>query len=111
VTIYSVEVTLPPVKDGDWSGLRRMTDVVPGTILLEDPEQPALIFPVEADDPRSAAIFVEGVASIASLNIVAGCVAELEDADFDEPEDGSESSLSTTEAGFKPGWMNGYACV
>lgn len=76
--LWAVEATLSPVPCKDWSVLRRMTDVVPGTLLIEDPAMPVLIFPVEAETSQSAAVFIEGVASIAGLTILSGVTAQME---------------------------------
>jgi len=99
--LFSVEVTLERAKtEDDWAALRRMTDTVPGTLLLEDPEEPVLIFPVESNHPQDAAVFVQGVASIAGLNIISGVLSELPD---DHESDAQR--MGTTEEGFRPQWL------
>ena len=51
MTLYTVEVTVEAVVGDDWTVLESALDTVPGTILLRDPDQPALLFPVEATTP------------------------------------------------------------
>ncbi len=69
---YTVEVVLKPVVNDDWSALRRATDQIPGTLLLEDPEEPMLVVPIEAETQSTAAIFVHGVMSVLNLEVVWG---------------------------------------
>jgi hypothetical protein len=54
MTAYNVEAITAPVRNGDFDKLRDTIDVIPGTILVEDPDEPTLIFPVDADNPREA---------------------------------------------------------
>ena len=98
--LFSVEVTLERAEtEKDWAALRRMTDAVPGTLLLEDPDEPVLIFPVECNYPQDAAVFVQGVASIAGLNILSGILSELED------HESNAQRMGTTKEGFRPQWL------
>ena len=69
-----------------------MLDIVPGTILLEDPREPVLIIPVEAAGPMEAARFVQGIAILADVQITAGSINPAPEADFDEPEDEIETA-------------------
>lgn len=80
---FTVEVVVPPVLNDDWGRLREMTDVIPGTLLLEDPEAPMLIFPVDADGHQQAASFVDGVCTVAEIRLVSGCVYPTPDVDFE----------------------------
>lgn len=77
------------VVDDDWSALRRVIDVVPGTLLLEDSEAPVLIFPVDAESPGRASLFVDGVTRLTGLEVVSGKVYPEPANDFEldeEPE-------------------------
>lgn len=69
MTEFTVETIMEPVVGGDWALLRSVTDLVPGTILLEDPGEPTLIIPVDSDSLRAAALFVQGVMSVLDLKI------------------------------------------
>ena len=101
---YTVEATLARVSTEDgWVALRRMTDVVPGTILIEDPAEPVLIFPVSATDPQQAAIFIEGVASVASLEILTGDVYPTPPPDYDDDE--QDRDAVQRDRGFAPDWL------
>ena len=80
---FNVEVTTHAVKRDDWTRHLRAVDAVPGTMLLQDAEQPTLAFPVECDNPMRAARFVEGVLSITGLSAAAMSVGDLPEADFE----------------------------
>jgi len=82
MTAFTVEVTTAPVLNGDWELLRSVLDLVPGTLLIEDAEEPVLIFPVEAHDPMQAALFVDGVTKLTKITLISGRVAETPPADF-----------------------------
>lgn len=43
---FTVEVTTAPPVNGDWSELRDLMDQVPGTLLIEDLEEPVVQFPI-----------------------------------------------------------------
>lgn len=87
---FTVEVVLAPVADDDgWTKLRDMLDLLPGTLLIEDAGEPMLIFPVEAESAGRAGSFIDGVASIAELQMVSGCVRPTPPVDFER--DGEES--------------------
>lgn len=83
---YTVEVTTKPVENDDWSRLRNVTDVVPGTLLLEDPDEPMLIIPVEADAPGDAFRFVDGLATLLGLTLEMGRAYPAPDEDFEDTE-------------------------
>jgi hypothetical protein len=87
MTDFTVEATVAAVTDGDWARLRSVIDLVPGTLLIEDPEEPMLVFPVEADSPMKAVLFVDGIAKLVGLEVVSGSVGPTPDADFDMDED------------------------
>lgn len=72
---YTVEVTTRPVGTEDgWTALTRVIDTVPGTLLVEDPDAPTLIVPVDAATPMDAIRFVDGLARLMGLNLVSGSV-------------------------------------
>jgi hypothetical protein len=103
--LFTVEVTLTPVTDDDWSLLRSVTDAVPGTILLEDPEAPRLMIPVEAESPLKAATFVDGVSQVIGFEVLNGTIFEPDD-DFDVPDDGEDESPATTVAVAVQEWFD-----
>lgn len=80
---YTVEVTTEPVVDGHWEPLRQAIDAVPGTVLLEDPDEPVLMVPVDARTPLKAAQFVDGLAKLLGIRIRAGSVYPTPDLDAD----------------------------
>lgn len=102
---YMVEVTLEAVENDDWVGLRRVTDIVPGTILIEDAEEPVLILPVDAESGSRAAVFVEGVASIVGLTIIHGHIGDAPDDDFDPVDHEGDLSGDQIVEGFEPKWL------
>lgn len=106
---YMVEVTLAAVTDGQWSELRRMTDVVPGTFLIEDAEQPVLVLPVEAESHRNAPLVVQGVVLVAGLNSLSGTVSPTPPTDFDRPADDGDGEPNATAAEFEPDWLHASA--
>lgn len=101
--MFTVEITTTAPKDG-WAIHRRVLDTVPGTLLIEDVEEPMLILPVEADDPMSAARFVDGVCKLMDLTPMSGSIYEAPAADFDAPED-DESAPETPVISAVRGWM------
>lgn len=104
---YTVEATLPPVTDSDWATYRSVTNIVPGTILIEDAEQPVLILPVEAGSPAQAAVFVEGVASIVGIRIVSGEIRDAPAHDFESPVDGdADQAPPVSDRPFVPRWLD-----
>jgi hypothetical protein len=106
VTHFTVEATMAPVTaDAEWAVLRDMTDLVPATILIEDSEEPVLVFPVVADSIGKAAVFVQGVVSVAKLKIVWGRAFRTQVPDFELglPEGKANSA---TAPGFEPDWLN-----
>ncbi len=99
---HTVEIVLAPVVDGHWRKLRDAVDTIPGTILLEDSEEPMLIIPVDASSPRTAAIFVQGVMTVLGLDIQWGRSYRTEPSDLDFEPEGSEGA---TVPGFAPRWL------
>lgn len=95
---FTVEATMSPVQDGDWDPLYHVLDVVPGTLLLENPEHPVLIIPVDAEEPMKAGLFVDGLAKLLDLTIVSGQIYPAPDDEFDfEDEDDAEMAEPNTE--------------
>jgi hypothetical protein len=84
---YTVEVTLKPVRDDDWTQHLCAIEAVPGTVLIQDAEAPVLAFPVEADQPFAAARFVEGVLSFLELDAISGEISDMPARDFDVEHD------------------------
>lgn len=88
---YTVEVTTEPVQNDDWSALRHVLDVVPGSLLVEDPGEPLLIIPVQADGTMKAALFVDGLSKLLHLTLKSGRIYPTPEDDFelddDEPEE------------------------
>jgi hypothetical protein len=95
MTDFTVEATVAAVTDGDWSELRRVIDLVPGTLLIEDAEEPVLIFPVQADSPTRALLFVDGVAKLVGLVICAGTVYPTPDVDYETPAEVDDEETTT----------------
>jgi hypothetical protein len=83
MTAYNVEAITAPVRDGDFDKLRDAIDVIPGTILVEDPDEPTLILPVDADNPRSAHRLVDGLLKLAGVEPLKGRITKSDDADDD----------------------------
>lgn len=86
MTLYTVEVTTAPVTDDNWTVLESALDTVPGTILLRDAEMPALLFPVEEENPMRAAMFVDGVSRLIGFTITACEIYETPCHDGDDDE-------------------------
>ena len=79
---YTVEETTAPVTGGEWDGLRHVLDLVPGAMLIEDPEEPLLIVPVEADEPAKALLFVDGLAKLLGIELRTGRFCPTPQDDF-----------------------------
>lgn len=107
MTHFTVETVMAPVENDDWSALRELTDIVPGTVLIEDPEEPMLIFPVHAESMSTAAVFIQGVISVVRQEIKWGRAyrTELHYADAEDMEDRSSSDAPATVQGFAPDWL------
>ena len=79
---FTVEAVTKPVHDeSGWFPLRRVTDLVPGTLLIEDPDEPMLVLPVNASSPSRAALFVEGVLQVVGVEFVSGTIRRVADDD------------------------------
>jgi hypothetical protein len=83
MTDFTVEATVTAVTDGDWSPLRRILDLVPGTLLIEDSAEPVLIFPVQAESATNAILFVDGIAKLVGLTIRSGTVQPTPEIDYE----------------------------
>lgn len=80
MTTFTIEAITKPVHDeAGWLPLRRVTDMVPGTLLIEDGDEPMLILPVTASSPGRAAMFVEGVLKVVGVEFVSGAIQQVED--------------------------------
>jgi len=100
---FTVEVVLEPVVNDDWSTLRRVTDIMPGTILLEDAGEPTLIIPVEAETLKTAAVFVQGAMSVLKLTVTWGRAYVTEPCDWED--ETSIGSHAGTVPDFAPSWL------
>jgi hypothetical protein len=99
---FTVAVTLPAVNEGDWTRIYGYLDLVPGTVLVEDPEEPQLLIPVEASDALNAVNFVRGISLVSGMTIVAGEVyAAPEEESHLFPESGSGSNASEASPAMK----------
>ena len=77
MSLFTVEVvTAAAPTETAMEQLRRFLDLVPGTVLIEDPVEPHLMFPIEAATSFEAVRFVDGLAKIADLTIASGRVYE-----------------------------------
>lgn len=112
MTTFTVEAVMKPVVDGDWTNLREATDQLPGTILIEDPDEPMLIIPVDADSQRSAALFVQGAMTVLGLEIVWGRAYRTERcsvAYHDDCGESAEDDREPTGVDFAPDWLEDLA--
>lgn len=104
---FTVEATTAAVTDGDWSLLRSVTDLVPGTFLIEDPQAPVLVLPVQADSPSKAALFVEGILRLADLELVSGTIEPAPEPDFESAsDDGDDDNPQTDAERFVNEWVD-----
>ncbi|MFC5140315.1 hypothetical protein ACFPK1_18895 [Actinomycetospora rhizophila] len=85
------------VSDGDWSRLRSVTDLVPGTFLIEDPDEPVLVFPVQADSPGKAFLFVDGILKLVDLEPVSGNITPTPAVDVETDEDDGDDPQTSAE--------------
>lgn len=75
MTEFTVEAVLAPVGEEGWSNLRSVLDIIPGALLLEYPDEPTLVLPVEAEDPMTAAKFLHGLAIVKGLKLRAQSIS------------------------------------
>lgn len=70
---------MPAIADeSDWDELRELIEIIPGTILVEDPDAPLLIFPVDAPDDYAAFSLVDGVLRLRGVQPERGRICEIE---------------------------------
>ncbi|OBF79873.1 hypothetical protein A5791_10335 [Mycobacterium sp. 852002-51163_SCH5372311] len=82
---YNVEAILGPVADeGSWDEIRDLIDVIPGTILVEDPDAPLLIFPVDARDDYAAFSLVDGFLRLRGVEPLKGRICLVENGSDEE---------------------------
>lgn len=82
MTTFTVEATSKPVHEvNGWLPLRRVTDLVPGTFLLEDADEPMLVMPVVASSPASAILFADEVLRLVGAELVTAAARIAEDDD------------------------------
>lgn len=98
---FTVEVVTKPVVADDWSTLRSITDIIPGTLLIEDAQEPTLVIPVEAETLQSAAVFVQGVMTVVGLDVQWGRAYRTEPCDYDDSQDGRQTLVPD----FAPAWL------
>ncbi len=85
---YNVEAFMAPVStDEEWDGLRDLIDVIPGTILIEDPDEPLIIFPVDARDEYAAFSLVDGFLRLRGAEPERGRICLVDDHDDDHDDD------------------------
>ncbi|MDZ7929419.1 MAG: hypothetical protein U5N21_04850 [Rhodococcus sp. (in: high G+C Gram-positive bacteria)] len=116
MSTYDVEVVAAPIENGDWSALRQVTDLVPGALLIEDPVEPMLVLPVDADSQGRAFLFVDGILKLVGIEPLKGSITLAEDDDFelgDAPETSSYISAENetvigepAEVGRVRNWVN-----
>lgn len=114
--MFRVEATLTPVADeAGWTTLRSVLDTVPGTLLVEDPDEPVLIFPVEAESAFRAVTFVDGLSKVVGFTIVSGTVGPALELDVDDDLfDDDSASDDTRETSMTRGlqrWVNDIPVV
>jgi hypothetical protein len=72
---FTVEATTLPVVDNDgWRPLHRVLDMVPGSVLLSDPEMPTLILTVNAISESGAEQFAVMLLATAGAEVVSTSV-------------------------------------
>lgn len=97
MTEFTVEATTQAVTDGDWSRLRSVIDLVPGTLLIEDAEEPMLVFPVQAESQGKAYLFVDGILKLVGLEPVTGRISEAEVDVEDDHTNGTDAVRAVNE--------------
>lgn len=86
MTLFTVEAVTKPVHDeAGWLPLRRITDLVPGTVLIEDGDEPMLVLPVVSSSATRAALFVEGILKLVGVEFVSGSMRPSDDDDDSPP--------------------------
>lgn len=91
-TPYTVEMVASPVLDDDWDRYYDLLDLFPGTILIQDPVEPSLIFSLETEHDDTAYSFVRLIVSLMGIHHTKICVTLADRVDFDyEREEYAES--------------------
>lgn len=67
--------------ESDWDDLRDLIDIIPGTILIEDPDAPLLIFPVDAPDDYAAFSLIDGVLRLRGFQPERGRIYKIKSGD------------------------------
>lgn len=106
MTSFSVDVSIAPVTDGDWTVLHAAIDAVPGAFLVADEEEPHIIFPVDADSPLQAATFVDGLSHVVGFEVLSGSIELAPEADFESPDDESIAWTSTKAEAAVREWLD-----
>ena len=83
---FTVEATTIPVTDDNWTTFYEVLSDIPGSMLIEDPEQPTLVIPTDCDAPDRAFAFVSGLATVTGLTLVEAKAYETPEDDADLPE-------------------------
>lgn len=94
---FTVEATTDPVENNDWGRLYNVLDAVPGSLLLENPEAPVLIIPVEAEEPMKAALFVDGLSKLLEISVTSGKIYPTPTDEYEFEEDEAEGSEVVTD--------------
>lgn len=105
MTRFTVELLLEPVENDDWSLLRSVIDAVPGSSLIEDPQEPQLFIPVDADSPLRAATFVDGLSQLIGFISIKGQIYEPAE-DFDAPDDDETPDAVTPASAAVQAWVD-----
>ncbi len=94
---YTVEVVTVPVVNDDWSLIYRALDDIPGAVLLADPTEPTLMFPVSAESAFKAVQLIDGLATLIGLQIKCGKVypSPVLDADLAFDPDGERTAANS----------------
>jgi hypothetical protein len=88
----TVEATTIPVSNGDWTMFYEVLSDIPGSMLIEDPEQPTLVIPTDCDAPDRAFAFVSGLATVTGLTLVEAKAYETPEDDSDLPENDADAA-------------------
>ncbi len=60
--------------------------------MIEDPQHPRLLIPIEADSPLKAATFVQGISTVVGFKILKGSIYETPEIDYELEEDEPEET-------------------
>lgn len=76
-----------PVLDNDWSPYYDVLDLFPGTVLIEDPIEPTLVFHVQAESDFYAHAYVGMALDVVGVQHTKVCVALADRLDFEYAEE------------------------